>query len=68
MEAEKAMSDFSAIESRIRRAHLARSAALGELIATGIVAAWNGISRFAMAIAAATTSEQKRARPRINAH
>jgi hypothetical protein len=61
------MSDFSRIESSIRRAHLARSAALGELIATGVVAAWNGISRFATAIAA-TAREQKPARPRVNPH
>lgn len=39
--------DYLAIEELIRRARAERSAALGEMIADGIIAAWRGIQRAA---------------------
>jgi hypothetical protein len=37
--------NYSAIDAHIRRARLARSAALGEAIATGIYATWVALKR-----------------------
>ncbi len=46
------MIDYRPIENHIRQARLQRSAEIGELIADGIVAAWNVIDRAASQIAA----------------
>ncbi|MBL8525007.1 MAG: hypothetical protein JNN20_15060 [Betaproteobacteria bacterium] len=46
------MIDYRPIENHIRHARLQRSAEIGELIADGIVAAWNVIDRAASQIAA----------------
>lgn len=45
------MNDYRAIETHIRRAHLQRSAALGEAIAEGIVRAWKRIDGAVKALA-----------------
>lgn len=41
------MIDYRAIEVHIKRAHLQRSAALGNMIANGIVALWSAVKRVA---------------------
>ena len=43
--------DYSAIETHIRRARLQRSAAIGELIADGVVSTWTGLKHAAAWIA-----------------
>jgi len=49
---EVQMIDYRPIENHIRNARLQRSAIIGELLADGILAAWNGINRAATLIAA----------------
>ena len=39
--------DYSAIQSHIRRARLEQSVILGEYIADGVIATWNGLKRAA---------------------
>lgn len=43
--------DYLAIDALVRRAHRERSAALGELVGQGLVAAWAAIKRIARSTA-----------------
>ncbi len=53
------MIDYRPIENHIRNARLQRSAEIGELIANGIVAAWNGLNQAMTAAAAKARSLAK---------
>lgn len=53
------MIDYRPIENHIRNARVQRSAEIGELLADGILAVWNGLNRAATAVAAKARSLAK---------